>query len=392
MEITDLVFIDDTGYHFSDYPSFLAWLQGKYQSIYGADVYLEADSQDGQFLAILAKAFYDVAALGASTYNSFSPSTAQGIGLSRVVKINGLTRQAATNSTVDVTLTGTAGTVITNGIVQDILNQKWNLPTTVIIHSSGEVTVTATAQNPGAVTAESGTVTKIFTPTLGWQSVTNATAASIGQPAETDSALRQRQKISTSNPSLTVFDGTIGALENVTGVTDVQGYENDSGSTDGNGIPGHTICCVVDGGDVTEICQTIQIHKTPGVGTYGTTSEVVTDPKGMPLQINFFRPGKPEIGVEITLAVNDGWTSDYEAQIAAAVSSAINGNGIGNDVILTKLFAPAYLIGTPAYQTFDITLLRLKKDSGSFAAANVDILFNELAVCNPDTDFTFIIT
>src|SRR4051812_22366331 len=106
MEITDLVYIDDTGYHFADYPTFLAWIQGKYRDIYGADVYLESDSQDGQLLAVIAKGFYDVAALGASVYNSFSPVTAQGVGLSRNVKLNGLSRGIPTKSSVDLVVVG----------------------------------------------------------------------------------------------------------------------------------------------------------------------------------------------------------------------------------------------------------------------------------------------
>ncbi len=130
MEITDLVYIDDTGYHFSDYPAFLSWLQDKYRGVYGADVYLEADSQDGQFLAILAKAFYDTAAVGASVYNSFSPVTAQGVGLARLVKINGLTKQVPSFSTVILTIVGTAATVITDGVAKDTLGQKWLLPAT----------------------------------------------------------------------------------------------------------------------------------------------------------------------------------------------------------------------------------------------------------------------
>src|SRR5271165_3585040 len=106
MTLTDLVYIDSTGHHFADYPSFQTWLTGQYQSIYGADVILTPDSQDGQFLAILARAFYDTAALGASVYNSFSPVTAQGVGLSRLVKINGLTRLSPSFSTVVLTLVG----------------------------------------------------------------------------------------------------------------------------------------------------------------------------------------------------------------------------------------------------------------------------------------------
>lgn len=391
MEINELVYIDGTGYHFADYPAFLTWIQDQYRAIYGADVYLEPDSQDGQFLAIVAKAIYDTAAMGGAVFNSFSPTTAQGIGLSRLVKINGLNRRSPTYSTVDLTVVGQAGTTITNGVAIDTLDQKWNLPSPTVIPGGGSIVVTATAQEAGAVQAASGTVNRIFTPTRGWQSVTNASAATAGVPVETDAELRVRQALSTANPSHTVFDGTIGAVANLDGVIEVSGYENDTGSTDGNGIPAHSISCVVLGGDVTEICETILLHKTPGCGTYGDTSQVVTDPKGIPVNISFERPVSVPIEVQITISTNAGWTTSYEDQIKDAIAASINALGIGNDVLYTKLFIAAYLTGTPAFGTFDIVSIEISRDGDPVAPANVDIAWNEYSICDPAADVTVVI-
>src|SRR5258707_13075166 len=92
MSLADLVFIDATGYHYADYPTFRQYFVEKYQGSYGVDVYLADDSQDGQWISVQAQAAFDSAAQGASTYNSFSPISSQGTGLSRLVKINGLER------------------------------------------------------------------------------------------------------------------------------------------------------------------------------------------------------------------------------------------------------------------------------------------------------------
>src|SRR5271166_656531 len=121
MDVTTLVFIDGTGYHTSDYPTWLSWITGVYTGIYGNDVYLGPDSQDGQWLAALAQAFFDTQNVGQSGYNSLSPATAQGTGLSRIVKINGIKRNISSNSTVQLSIVGTAFTVINNGIAIDIL-------------------------------------------------------------------------------------------------------------------------------------------------------------------------------------------------------------------------------------------------------------------------------
>lgn len=392
MGITDLVFIDSTGYHFADYPTFLAWLQDQYRSIYGADVYLEADSQDGQFVAIVAKALYDTAALGASIYNSFSPVTAQGVGLARLVKINGLTKRVATHSTADLVVVGQAGTTITNGVATDALEQKWNLPVSVTIPGPGTVTVTATAVDEGALSAAADTITTIFTPTLGWQTVNNPAPATPGEPVEIDAELRARQTVSVANPSLTVMDGTVGSVANLAGVTKVRGYENDSGITDGNGVPAHSISLVVLGGDSVEIAEDIALHKTPGTGTAGDTSETVVDAHGMPLVIRFQRATDATIGVQVTVAAGGGWSTDYEALIQDAVAALISAGNIGDTVLFTKLFAPAYLFGTPPGLTYSVASIEINKNGGSFSAANVALAYDENPVCDPSVDVEIIVT
>ena len=388
MDVTDLVYIDSTGYHFSDYPTFLLWVQQQYQNVYGADVYLGSDSQDGQWTAILAQALYDTAALGSAVYNSFAPSTAQGIGLSRLVKINGLSRELPSYSTVQLTLIGTSGTVITNGIAVDVLNQQWLLPASVTIPTGGTITVTATAQNVGAVTADPNTINTIFTPTRGWQSVNNSGAATPGAPVESDAALRVRQSISTSIPAQTVFDATLGAVGNLPGVTDVQGYENDTDTTDGNGLPPHSICVVVSGGTSEEICQTILDYKTPGTNTHGNTTLLVYDQRGLPLYISYQTSVAAEIGVEIVITEGTGWSDDYIAEIQQSVAAAINGNGIGNPILYTTLFLPAYLNGTAPANAYTIVSIEINKNGGSFASANITLDFDEQPVCNPDTDIS----
>lgn len=392
MTVADLVYIDTTGYHWADYPTFLAWLQDQYRAIYGADVYLEADSQDGQFVAILARALYDTAALGGSVYNSFSPVSAQGTGLSRNVKINGINRRPATKSTVDLTIVGQTGTTILNGVATDNLNQKWDLPASVTIPGGGTTSVTATAQDAGALNALPNTITTIFTPTLGWQTVNNPSAAAPGVAVETNAELRIRQAQSVANPSLTVLEGTLGAVENVTGVTKAEAYENDTGSTDALGLPAHSIAIVALGGDETEIAQAIQVHKTPGTQTDGTTTVIVYDTHGMPLNIHFYRPTNVTITVDITLTAGPAYTSDYTDQIKQALATYINSLRIGQTVLITKFYYPAYLQNSFAGQSYDIVTLEIGKDLDPVSDINIELDFDENPVCDPDTDITIVVT
>lgn len=359
MDVTDLCFIDSAGYHFADFPTFLAYLTTAYQNIYGADVYLGSDSQDGQWLGTIAQALYDSAANGASIYNSFSPITAQGVGLSRIIQINGLTRESASNSTVELVIGGTAFSTIVNGSAIDDLDQVWNLPATVTIPSGGTITVTATSNVGGAIQAQPTTITGINTPTQGWQTVNNPAAATVGTDSETDAALRNRQAISTSIPAQTVFDATIGAVGNVPGVSALSPYENDTDSTDGNGLPPHSISLVVEGGTDDAIAETILAYKTPGTNTYGTTSVPLVDAKGVPITINFFRPTLELIAVQVTLDPLSNWISTNETIIAQALASFISSTKIGGDIILTQLYAVAYVPGTSAAGSFNIESIGL---------------------------------
>jgi uncharacterized phage protein gp47/JayE len=391
MAIADLIYVDATGFHYPDYPTVLQYLTDEYKAIYGADTYLAPDSQDGQWLAIQALAIFDTMQVAAAVYSSFSPLTAQADALSRNVKINGIKRRVATFSTADLLIIGTAGTVIANGQAEDTLSQKWNLPASVTIPPGGSITVTATAAEIGSITAGPNTINKIATPTLGWQSVDNAAAATIGDPVETDAELRRRQTFSTALPSLTVLDGTIGAVASVPGVTRFRGYENDSDVTDANGIPAHSIAIVAEGGDQQAIGDAIAIKKTPGTGTYGTTTVTTYDQYGLPNLIDFFRPTPATIGVEVTIQALTGYTTSYADQIAAAVAASIQALDIGDDVLITKLYVPANLPGTQAGATFDITQLRIKKNAGAFGTSNLTLAFNEVAECDPAVDVAVIV-
>lgn len=369
--------IDENGIFKPDYADVLAYLEAEFRGIYGEDVYIEPDSQDGQMLAIFAAAVDDCNAQAVAIYNAFSPSSARGVGLSSVVKINGIKRLVASYSTVDLVITGQAGSTITNGIAQDATGTQWLLPASVTIPSDGDITVTATAKDLGAVLAGANTITTIGTPTRGWQAVTNPSAAVAGAPVETDAGLRRRQTLSTALPSRTVFEGTVGAVASQTGVTRIKGYENDTGTTDANGLPAHSISLVVQGGDATAIAQAIADKKGPGAATYGTTSVDVTDEYGVTRAIKFYRPTTATIKVAISITALAGFTTAIETAIKQACVDWINDLDIGEDVEFAEIYVPANLNGLPDRRTYKITALTIAKNAGSPGTSDLVIAFNE---------------
>ncbi|EAA7616727.1 hypothetical protein DLH09_18715 [Salmonella enterica] len=369
-----------------DYQTILDTLTSYFQQIYGSDAYLEPDSKDGQMVALVALAVHDANNTAIAVYNCFSPATGYGAALTSNVKINGIARKGATNSTVDLLLTGTAGTAITNGTVKDTNNVIWRLPASVVIGVDGAVTVTAICSNSGAVAALAGTITTINTPTRGWTSVTNPAAATVGAPAETDAELRIRQGQSVAIPSITPFEGVDGAIANIAGVTRHKLYENDTGKTDGNGLPPHSISAIVDGGDVTEIARTIRGNKGQGVRTWGKTSVTVPDKYGNPHIISFSRPTDVPVYGKITLKVFAGYTSQIGVQIQQAVADYINRLMIGDQVLLSRIYSPANLgvVSGGNARYYDIQELLIGKSPEAVAAANINIAYDESASCKPE--------
>lgn len=365
-----------------DYADIFAQLQLAYWSIYGSDAVLDADSQDGQLLGIFARVVYDCNVTAVAIYNAYSPATAQGDNLSSVVKINGIQRLVATKSQVTVTVVGVAATVITNGVVGDNLNlsTQWNLPVVVVIPALGTIDVVATAAAAGAVAGAAGTLTRILTPTRGWQTVTNALDATLGAPVESDSTLRQRQSASTSLAAESVIGGIYAAVANLPGVVRAAAYDNDTAAPDSNGIPAHSIAIVVDGGTAQNIGDTIALKKTPGTGTAGTTTVNTIDGHGIAGTIKFYPLTPVPITAEITIKALAGYDSATVDLIKAAVAADVTALLISEDVYPFRVSSGAGLNGAVA-DTFAVTLVRLRRDANPLAQATIPIAFNEAATC-----------
>lgn len=373
--------VDAFGITTPPYADIYTSLRASMQAIYGADVYIDPDSQDGQLLAIVAQAIADGNDADVGVFNSFSPATAQGSALSSGVRINGISRAVPSNSQVVQRVTGNVGATIVNGVVSDTNQNRWLLPPSVTIPVAGFIDVTATAQNAGAIAADIGTITVIVNPQLGWQTTTNPNAASQGAPVESDAALRRRQVFSTALPSQTVLSGTWGAIANITGVTQLRVYENDTSAPDANGQPANSIAAMVIGGDSTAIAQAILVHKTPGAFTYGTTTVVVTDPiSGIPYNIRFSVPVPVTITAAVTIKALTGYTSSVGTTIQQAIVDYVNGTAIGGGASSVVEWDGSIVAvrGVDGAATFKIASLTLSGPGGA-GTPDVPLLFNQVA-------------
>ncbi|QDX92078.1 hypothetical protein EEL30_06660 [Brevibacillus laterosporus] len=370
-------YIDETGYHMPFYADIRDELVNQAKGIFGQDMYLGNDSQDYQFISVFSSMLYDSYLTCQAVYNSRGPATAIGAGLDVVVGLNGIKRLRNTYSKAPVTLTGTPGAIISNGIVSDA-GHNWSLPS-VTIGTGGTYSTIATCQTIGPIQAEANTITGIVTPTLGWTGVTNPEAAVPGKYTELDPQLRSRQAISTANPSRTVLEGIKGGIAAVSGVTRYDVYENDTGMTNELGHPPHSITAVVEGGDDADIAQTIFNRKTPGCYTNGTTTMNIEDRFGETTPIRFYRPTYVDIAVVVQVKRLNGFTTQTADDIASYIADFINSVALGNSsLVLSSLWGAALqanrVLTSPSFSITSLTAARLGDPQ---ASSDISLLFYE---------------
>jgi len=372
--------VSSTGITIPTYSDILAYYVSEAETIFGSDIYLGTDSADYQLLSIIARMAYDSMSLAQLAYNSMRATTAIGTQQDSLYKINGISRKSASYSTCDVTITGTAGTIITNGKVQDTAGYYWDLPTTTTIGSGGTVTETATCETIGAITAAIGNLTIIATPTAGWTSVTNASAAVEGTDQETDSAFRARQTTSTELPSQTILAGTIAAIAATEGVTRYKVVENPTNAADSDGTPAHSITPVVEGGTIANVAQSIYDNRGLGCYMNGDVEYVISDSTyGTETTVRFYRPSYVPIYATINVKELTGYTTSTTTSIQTAIVSYLNNLQIGEELTISGLYAAAMAVNTSIYKpTFSITSITAGISSGSQSSSDISVTFNEV--------------
>jgi len=294
--------IDESGITVSTLPETVARLTTGMQAIYGADINVDSNSQDGQMINLYAQVAQDIRELAVEIFNSFDPDVARGSVLDQRVTINNIERRGGTFSLISIDIV-TDRTVSLQGVdanyddinavgftVQDAVGNRF-----ILVDSETFVAGTYSrnfrAQQLGAVNVPVNTVTQQATVVQGVVSVNNPSALiEIGANEEIDRNLRIRRQRSpslSSNGFLNGLEAGVGALQNV---TDVKAYENVDDIVDANGIPAHGTWLIVEGGANTEIAQVYYSKKSYGSNMKGAVSVNITTPSGGVFVAKFDRP------------------------------------------------------------------------------------------------------
>lgn len=265
------------------------------QAIYGADINLASDSPDGQMMNIFIQSVLDLEDLLTQIYNTFDPDNAVGVILDQRVAINGIQRQAGTFTITNITIVtsqalnlyGLDQTIQPIYTVSDNAGNLWELVTTQTIAGPGTYVCVFQAATPGANLTVPNTINVPVTIVLGVTSINNPTSyTTLGVNEESDAALKVRRQQSVSLASQGYLAGLLAALENTTGVTSAFVYENVTGATNADGVPGHSIWVIVAGTAAdADIAQAIYTKRNAGCGMFGETTYTVTQVDGSPFII-----------------------------------------------------------------------------------------------------------
>lgn len=385
---TPVFTVGPTGGAAPEFADALNYFFNGYTGIYGADTYLGGDTQDGQFLALLAEAVDDCNTMAGGVYESFAPQSAQGIGLSNVVRVNGIMRNVASYSTALLTVVGQAYTVIQNGVALDEIGYLWSLPPVVNIPFSGQIDVTATCQTLGSITADSGSINQISNngSAPGWQTVINANPATAGLPVETDPQLKARQALSASMPSVSQLYGIVAAILALPGVQAAKLFANEGPAFDvGSGIPGNSLALVINGALSQIITDTLAIKKGPGVNTFGTfTVPSTPDAFGIVRTISYSPVVSVPITVQLTVQPLVGFTTDVFVSIQNSIVNWINALGMGAfGISVVDLTLPARLYGGVNSNTFKIIpgSIQIARDGSPTQPDDLSLAYNEQPAC-----------
>lgn len=242
------------------------------------------------------------------------------------------------------------------------------------VRAIGEVVAT----DSGPKDQQVNTIDTISTPILGWDSVTNPVMATSGQDRETDEELRLRFRNAKYDRATNSLDSIYSALVNVTGVTEVIIYENDTSVPDENGIPGHSFLPIVVGGLSTDIANAIWDNKPVGILSYGNTSVSINDIQGFPHVISFSRPNPVVIYITMDITTDNDFPANGEDAIRTALIEYFNAEfGTGDDVVYSRLYTP--INSVPGHQVDSLYVGTSPNPTGT---SNITIPFDSVASLN----------
>lgn len=306
---------------------------------------------DGQRNAIYARQEAALWEILQVIYDALDPDRAEDGLLISLCKLTGTVPQGATPTLVACNCALVAGTVLaSDGTVAASVVGKPDVlffplanadGTNFAAPTTGTFSVQFAAQNPGPVPVNANTLTVISTPVTGWSSVNNPLDGKVGLPVDTNETLRLRRAAELAAAGSATVSGIRADLLQLVDsngnalISACTVNQNEGDVVDGNGLPPHSVECIVVAPISTtanQIAQGIFNAKGGGPASYGTSSGTAVDAQGHTYTVKYSTPTLRPVYLIFALATNASYAGNaaFSASVALALSAQI---GPGQNVL-----------------------------------------------------------
>ncbi len=353
--------IDSTGFTPRTLADVVEALQDSLRSRISDKLDLSERTVLGNVVQIFADHLVQAEGLLSESYSAFDPDAASDDRLVALALLTGVPRRGATTGLVTVTLNLDASQSYAAGdLVAHVTNEadnRWTNRDAVVSTTAGAYSAVFESESTGAgAIAPAGTLTIIAEPIAGWNTVTNAAAATPGTDIEAIEDLRLRRELAVSAGGSRTRNAIRAKLVNVEGVLSVEVFENTTNVVDANGIPPHALRAVVwDGSpaaaDDNDLAQAIYDHKAEGISSDGGETGIAQDEVLGPVVVAFARALTSSLVVATEIESEDGVSAD---DVAEAIVAAMP-TRVGEPVVYNRLAKAVFdVVGVDDWVTFTI--------------------------------------
>lgn len=326
--MADYDYITAFGVVIPDTSTVKAEVEAEYKEVYGSDLVTDSSTEQGRQIDAEVTSRMSVLRNNAKLANQINPNLAEQNFLDAVYALSGGERDGAERSTVELTLAGVKDTIIPAGsLVQDEDGQLWQLATQTNIGSSGVTTSSFFSVEYGAINAGVGEINQIVDGVLGWETVTNAEAPTLGKLEQSDVSTRAQRRIELGLNAINNTAAIVAAVSSVEGVASLtfrENYTSNSISIDDVELKANSTYICVDGGTNEDIANAYYESRSGGSGFNGSTTFTVTDEiSGQSIVVQFDRPEIKPKQVRITVKSTVG--VDQRDAIKNAIVDYANG-------------------------------------------------------------------
>lgn len=357
----------DSGVIIPDTADIQTTVREEYRGALGSDLSLEEETPQGRLIDVETTARQNTLVFNADMANVLiNISLSAGTALDAWGSNFDVDRIGAYASTVPVTVTGVAGTVIPAQAQASADGVIWLNESEIIIGSNGTASGTFYCSQTGAVELGVGELkTIVGSSTLGisgWETIKNTAAATLGADMESDAAYKKRI-INSIFSGTALFGNYASAAYKVDNVTDVFTQDNPTSSQrviDNFTMSAHSVLVVVEGGNVEDVAYALYEVKSAGCGWNGNTSVTVIDKNfNTTNPVEFYVPEVIPVAVNISVTAGNNSSANLEDDIRNVIINYFAGVYTENNysgLAIRALISPALISAVVTSQISGITI------------------------------------